>query len=65
MEIDVKDDKVIIEMDKKFFDYNIIDYINKFEKKNKNLFFEFALQNKGSLKEEDLANDEELHMQGD
>ena len=67
MEIEFKDDKVIIEINKEYFDYSIIDFINQFEnkKKKKNLFLDFALKHQGELKEEDIATEEELHMQGD
>jgi len=67
MEIEIRDNKVIIEIDRKYFDYSIIDFINKFEneKKNKNLFLDFALKHQGELKDEDIASEEELHMQGD
>ena len=64
MEIEFKDNKVIIEIDKKNFNYSLIDMLDQFERK-KNKFLEFALQHKGELKNEDIASEEELHMQGD
>ena len=64
MEIEFKDNKVIIEIDKKNFNYSLIDMLDLFERK-KNKFLEFALQHKGELKNEDIASEEELHVQGD
>ena len=64
MEIEFKDNKVIIEIDKKNFNYSLINMLDQFERK-KNKFLEFALQHKGELKNEDIASEEELHMQGD
>jgi hypothetical protein len=64
MEIEFKDNKVIIEIDKKNFNYSLIDMLDQFERK-KNKFLEFALQHKGELKNEDIASEEELHVQGD
>jgi hypothetical protein len=64
MEIEFKDNKVIIEIDKKNFNYSLIDMLDQFERK-KNKFLEFALQHKGELKNEDIASEEELHIQGD
>jgi len=67
MNVYFKKGKILIEIDK---DVNNIEEILNFikqkeNKKQNNELFEFLLKHQGELKDNEIASEEELHMQGD
>ncbi len=65
MNVYYKNGKLLIEIDKDIGNIeDVLDYIRKKEQ-NKNMLLDFLLKHQGELKDEDIATEEELHMQGD